>query len=76
MDNIKGNLMLRNVLLEGVTQDIYIKEGVISAIGSGLRCEDGDKVLDGHGMTVLPAFVNMHTHSGMTLSAGYAKTCL
>lgn len=73
MDNIKGNLMLRNVLLEGVTQDIYIKEGVISAIGSGLRCEDGDKVLDGHGMTVLPAFVNMHTHSGMTLFRGICE---
>ena len=73
MDSIKGNLMLRNVLLEGVTQDIYIKEGVISAIGSGLRCEDGDKVLDGHGMTVLPAFVNMHTHSGMTLFRGICE---
>ena len=59
---MKGNLLLRNVLLEGCSCDIYIKDGTISRIGSALQCGDGIQVLDGRGMSVLPAFVNMHTH--------------
>ena len=61
-----GTLLLRNVVRDGVSCDIYIKEGVVSSIGRGLAV-DADTVLDGGGKTVMPAFVNMHTHSGMTL---------
>ena len=35
---MKGNLLLRNVLLEGCSCDIYIKDGTISRIGSALQC--------------------------------------
>lgn len=34
---------------------------------------DGDRIFDGRGMTVLPAFVNMHTHAGMTLFRGICE---
>lgn len=70
---MKGNLLLRNVLLEGCSCDIYIKDGTISRIGSALQCGDGIQVLDGRGMSVLPAFVNMHTHAGMTLFRGICE---
>lgn len=70
---MKGNLLLRNVLMEGCSCDIYIKDGTISRIGSALQCGDGIQVLDGRGMSVLPAFVNMHTHAGMTLFRGICE---
>lgn len=70
---MKGNFLLRNVLLDGCSCDIYIKEGVISRIGSALQCGDSVQVFDGRGMTVLPAFVNMHTHAGMTLFRGICE---
>ena len=73
IDSMNGTLMLRNVLLEGIPRDIYIKEGVISAIGAGLRCGEGTEELDGRRMRVMPAFVNMHTHSGMTLFRGICE---
>ena len=67
-----GTLLLRNVVRDGVSCDIYIKEGVVSSIGRGLAV-DADTVLDGGGKTVMPAFVNMHTHSGMTLFRGICE---
>ena len=67
-----GTLLIRNVVRDGVPCDIYIKEGVISSIGRGLDLE-ADTVLDGGGKTVMPAFVNMHTHSGMTLFRGICE---
>lgn len=70
---MKGNILLRNVLLEGRPCDIYIKDGIISRIGSAAEGIDGDRVVDGRGMTVLPAFVNMHTHAGMTLFRGICE---
>ena len=67
------DLLIRNVLLEGRSCDIYIKKGVISGIGSAPQCRDGVRTLDGRGMNVLPAFVNMHTHAGMTLFRGICE---
>lgn len=67
-----GTLLIRNVVRDGVPCDIYIKEGVISSIGRGLDPE-ADTVLDGGGKTAMPAFVNMHTHSGMTLFRGICE---
>lgn len=61
-----NTLLIKDVVRDGVPCDIYIKEGVIRRIASGI-CTDADTVVDGRGMTVMPAFVNMHTHSGMTL---------
>lgn len=70
---MKGNLMLRNIRLDGHPRDIYIRDGIISSIGSKLQCGDAVQEVDGHGMSVLPAFVNMHTHAGMTLFRGICE---
>ena len=67
-----GTLLIRNVVRDGAPCDIYIKEGVVSSIGHGLAMY-ADTVLDGGGKTVMPAFVNMHTHSGMTLFRGICE---
>ena len=63
------DILIKNVLLNGKKTDVSIKDGVISEIGSGSK---DDKVIDGSGKAVIPSFVNMHTHSAMTLFRGYA----
>jgi len=41
--------------------DLYIEDGLIRAIGTGLRIPNAD-VLSGEGRTLLPAFVDLHAH--------------
>lgn len=65
-------LLVKNIILDGVRQDIFIRDGRIETIGTGCSCE-ADTVLDGRGMTAIPSFVNMHTHSGMTLFRGICE---
>lgn len=50
------------------------RDGVITFVGpAGARPAAGDaEVLDGHGMLLMPGFVNAHTHLAMTLLRGYA----
>lgn len=67
------NLLLRNVIRSGAACDIYIEDGKISRIGQNLQCGADAAVLDCRGMSVLPAFVNMHTHAGMTLFRGICE---
>ncbi len=64
-------ILIRNVLLNGETTDIYINEGKIEAIGSSLT-RDADKVINGEGKVAVPSFINGHTHAAMTLFRGYA----
>lgn len=67
-----GTLLIKNAVLDGAPADIYIKEGVISRIGADMAGK-ADEVIDAGGMTVMPSFVNMHTHSGMTLFRGICE---
>ncbi|HIZ85060.1 MAG TPA: amidohydrolase [Candidatus Coprenecus stercoravium] len=67
-----GTLLIKNVRRNGKPCDLYIKDGVIMRTETG-NPADADTILDGGGMTVLPAFVNMHTHSAMTLFRGICK---
>ncbi len=67
-----STVLIKNVIKDGKPCDIYIKEGVIRRIGNGIFTDAGT-VIDGAGMTVMPAFVNMHTHSGMTLFRGICE---
>ena len=39
--------------------DVLVEDGLISAIGS---TSDGDQVVDGSGLLLLPGFVDLHTH--------------
>jgi dihydroorotase len=58
-------MLIQNaVTAEGAKLDILCREGRISAMGQGLRallCPD-EAVLDAAGKTVLPAFLDLHTH--------------
>ncbi|MDQ7823119.1 MAG: amidohydrolase [Candidatus Eremiobacteraeota bacterium] len=65
------SLLIRNAAVNGTTQDIYLKEGLISKIGT-LQSFDADEVLDAQGKIALPSFFNTHTHAAMTLLRGYA----
>ncbi len=64
-------ILIRDVLLEGVTRDIVIDEGCISAI-TGRYDGTVDRVLNGAGKAALPALINGHTHAAMTLFRGFA----
>lgn len=64
-------ILIKDVLLDGITADIYIKDGVINSIGNQLSPQT-DKVIDGANMAAIPSFVNAHTHSAMTLMRSYA----
>ena len=70
-------ILLRHIALDGRQTDIYIKDGLISGITAageaGIPAGDGGvKVMDCTGMTAVPGFVNMHTHSAMSLMMNVA----
>ncbi|BFU25869.1 dihydropyrimidinase, putative [Entamoeba histolytica HM-1:IMSS-B] len=45
--------------------DIYVKDGVIAAIGSELTLPEGIEVVDASGLLILPGAVDGHTHLAM-----------
>ena len=69
-------LLVKNILLprNGATEntDIYITDGVITAIGTEPKGFVADEILDGEGRLAIPAFVNSHTHDYMTVLRGIA----
>ncbi|TDU02716.1 dihydroorotase [Streptomyces sp. 846.5] len=48
-------------ILGGEPQDLRLKDGVITEIGTGLA-EDGATVVDATGLIALPGLVDLHTH--------------
>ncbi len=65
-------MLIKNVHINNHqdTRDIRITDGKFSHIGSGLKPNAGEKVLDGHGNVLLPPFVDSHIHLDTTLTAG------
>ena len=55
---------------EVFTADILIDGEKISAVGTGLCCDDAE-IIDASGMYVLPGAVDVHTH--MDLDVGFAR---
>ena len=47
--------------LDAIT-DVLVREGVIAGIGDALAAPDGAEVVDGEGLTLLPAFIDPHVH--------------
>lgn len=41
--------------------DVLVRDGKIAAVGQGLA-PDGETVLDAHGLTLMPAFIDLHCH--------------
>lgn len=67
--NIKALDVINGKILEKV--DIYIKDNLIEKIGQNLDIED-EKIIDGSDKLAVPAFINSHTHLGMSLLRNYA----
>ena len=65
-------LLIKNIVHNGTVCDIFIRGGIIEDI-TGDCSRIADRTIDGKGMTVIPSFVNMHTHSGMTLFRGICE---
>src|SRR4030042_1228187 len=64
-------ILIKDVLLDGHTTDIFIENGVIEEITP--KCHRiADKVINGKNKAALPSFINGHTHAAMTLFRGYA----
>lgn len=57
-------LLTNAVDAAGRPVELYAKEGKIAAVGQGLAAlaDPEDLVLDAGGLTVLPAFVDLHCH--------------
>lgn len=51
--------------------NILVRDQIIAYIGKEIPSEQVDRVIDGNGNLVLPAFYNTHCHSAMTLFRGY-----
>jgi len=64
-------ILIKDVILDGVTQDILIEGNLITEIGNNLK-KDNALIINGKGKAALPAFYNMHTHSAMEILRGYA----
>ena len=57
-------LLVNAVNTEGRAVEVYVRDGKIAAIGQGLEALAGENevVLDAGGLTILPAFVDLHCH--------------
>lgn len=71
-----GNILLKNIVCKGAVSDIYIKGNRISKIVPACApIYDGYEweVTDCSGKTVMPGFVNMHTHAAMSMMRGVGE---
>ena len=57
-------LLINAVNAEGRPVELYVKDGKIAAVGQDLAAlaRENETVLDAGGLTVLPAFVDLHCH--------------
>lgn len=71
-----SSILLRNIVCNGSPSDIYIEDNIIRKIvPSGAEPSlqipaSGVEVVDCQGKTAMPAFINMHTHAGMSMMRG------
>jgi len=65
------SILIKNVLLNNKSQDIFIKGNLIAKIANEIN-KKADKIIDGKDRAVLPGFINMHTHAAMVFLRGYA----
>ena len=76
-----GAILLRDVTISDQPKDLLIERGRISRIGpagdSGSWQLSGDiEMMNCSGKVALPGFINMHTHSPMTLMRGIGEDML
>lgn len=71
-----GRILLKNIEHKGVAKDILIVGNHIvkvSPAGTGMVEDPETEVVDCTGKAVVPGFVNMHTHAGMTMMRGVGE---
>ncbi len=76
-----GDILLKDITVEGSRKDILISKGLISAIEPSGSCAGwelaGDiEMMDCSGKVAVPGFINMHTHSPMSLMRGIGEDML
>lgn len=73
-NKITMSILIKNVLLEGKEQNIYITGNTIESISDAGSREkpETEFVIEGKGMAAIPGLFNAHTHAAMTLLRGYA----
>lgn len=64
-------ILVKDVLLNGNTTDIFMDNGVIKEIMPD-STRKADRTINGKNKVALPSFINGHTHAAMTLFRGYA----
>ena len=64
------SILIKNVILNKKTTNIYIEQNLISQIGN-VKIE-AEHVIDGKDKAAIPGLINTHTHAAMTLLRGYA----
>lgn len=65
-----GKILIKHVILDGKKKDIFINGDKIETIADTLEAKGDEEVIDAQWKHVIPGFVNMHTHSAMTLMRG------
>ena len=72
-----GNILLKGILAGTKIKDILIKGNIIEQIKENIiltpEQEKDCRIMDCSGKAAIPGFVNMHTHSAMTLTRGYKE---
>ncbi len=64
----KGSILIKNSTVITITQgikentDVYIQDGKIRRIGSGLSAPSGTREIDAAGMFVMPGIIDAHSH--------------
>jgi 5-methylthioadenosine/S-adenosylhomocysteine deaminase len=68
-----NRILLKDIYLNGDIKDILIEGKIITAISDSIDTDglDNLEVIDCKGKAAIPGFINMHTHSGMTLMRGF-----
>jgi len=65
------SLAVVGATIGGEAVGLRAEGGAIAELGPEVRVADGDEVVDGAGMALVPGLVNGHTHAAMTLFRGY-----
>jgi len=68
-----GKILLKNIVCAGRLSDVLIEDVRISQIsdsGTLTFSDEETEVVDCTGKVLLPGFVNMHTHAGMSMMRG------
>lgn len=71
-------ILLRNIQIDGSARDILIEKDLISKIAPAGSSRNWDlagdiEIMDCSGKVAIPGFVNMHTHTGMSLMRGIGE---